>query len=191
MIPADVLKRKSLFSLLYQIDKDLTERTRAKGCPFAGVGCIVPIISESLGAGLLILMRLSRSVSVYVAATPDAGAVYCRHRFGSGVAGYIGRQWFYWSRPFARVRIRPSRLNVSRGCAGSGDRQSNGGNAIFEIFFPKVSAFDVWPDALCPQSVRTNCPENYYHDFTKWTTTPSRRWPIAWQRLFWARDGPP
>jgi len=37
MVPLKVLNRKSLFSLLYKIDQDLAERTRAKRCPFAGV----------------------------------------------------------------------------------------------------------------------------------------------------------
>jgi len=36
MIPAETLHRKSLFSLLYQVDQDLAEQTRAAGCPFCG-----------------------------------------------------------------------------------------------------------------------------------------------------------
>ena len=36
MIPAEILQRKSLFALLYKIDFDLAETTRAKPCPFAG-----------------------------------------------------------------------------------------------------------------------------------------------------------
>jgi hypothetical protein len=35
MIPAEILQRQSLFALLYQIDSDLAEATRAKPCPFA------------------------------------------------------------------------------------------------------------------------------------------------------------
>jgi len=96
MIPADVLKRKSLFSLLYKIDLDLAENTRAKGCPFAGVGCIAPIMSESLGAGLLILMGLLMYVSVCVAGVPAADAGYCPHRYVFGGAGFIGRRFFCW-----------------------------------------------------------------------------------------------
>ena len=108
MIPPDVLKRKSLFILLYQIDQELTERTKAKGCPTAGVRCIAPIISESLGADLLILKMLSRSVSAYVAAAPAVVAGYCRHQCGFGDAGFIGRRFLYWSSHYARAKTPPS-----------------------------------------------------------------------------------
>jgi hypothetical protein len=57
MIAPELLQRKSLFSLLHQIDLDLAEQTRAKGCPFAGGRCIVPVIGASLGAVLRICPR--------------------------------------------------------------------------------------------------------------------------------------
>ena len=53
MIPPEVLTRKSLFSLLYKIDQDLSEQTRIKGCPIAGGRFTVRIISASLAAALL------------------------------------------------------------------------------------------------------------------------------------------
>jgi len=190
MIPPEVLYRKTLFSLLYKIDQDLAERTRAIHCPFAGGRCTAPITGESLEVAPLILTRHSKFVSACAAVVKAAGAGCCHHLFGFGAAEYTGRRWFCWSRPFARGRIRPSRLNASKDCTGYGARRSNGGNAISEIFFPRPTAFDAWPDALCPQSIRTSCPKNCCPDFTKWITTPSRQWPIAWQRLFWARDGP-
>lgn len=54
MIPPEILHRKVLFYLLYKIDLDLAERTRARRCPFAGVLCTVPTTRESLAAGPLI-----------------------------------------------------------------------------------------------------------------------------------------
>jgi len=36
MIPLEVLNSKSLFSLLYKIDQDFAEDTKAKRCPFCG-----------------------------------------------------------------------------------------------------------------------------------------------------------
>ena len=55
-----------------------------------GGGCTVPIMSESLGAALLILTRLSMSALAYAAAVRGAGAVCCRHRFGFGDVGCTG-----------------------------------------------------------------------------------------------------
>jgi hypothetical protein len=60
MIPPEILQRKSLFSLLHQIDFDLSETTRAKQCPFAGALCITPTMSVSLGEVPLIFPRLTR-----------------------------------------------------------------------------------------------------------------------------------
>lgn len=57
MIAPELLQRKSLFSLLYLIDLDLAEQSRAKGCPFAGVRCIAPVIGASLGAAPRICPR--------------------------------------------------------------------------------------------------------------------------------------
>lgn len=36
MIPLEVLKYKPLFALLYKIDLDVAEQTRAQHCPIAG-----------------------------------------------------------------------------------------------------------------------------------------------------------
>ena len=57
MILPEVIQRKSLFSLLYEIDESLCEQTRASGCPIAGGRCTVPITSESLGVGPLNFAR--------------------------------------------------------------------------------------------------------------------------------------
>ena len=145
MIPPEVLYRNSLFSLLYKIDQDLAEQSRAENCPIAGVRCIAPITGESLEVGPLILTRHLKCVSACAVVVKAAGAGCCRHRFGSGAVGYIGRLWYCWSRPFARVRIRPSPLNALRDCAGCGDRRSKGGNVIFEIFFLIPMALNAWP----------------------------------------------
>ena len=145
MIPADVLKCKSLFSLLYEIDLDLTERTRAKGCPFAGVGCIVPIMRESLGADLLILMGLLMCVSVCVAVVPAADAGYCRRRYVFGDGGFIGHRFFCWSAPFARDKNPQLPWSGSRGCAVYGDPRSSAGSAISRSFSKKAGALCVYP----------------------------------------------
>ena len=146
MIPPDILNHQSLFSLLYQIDQDLADRTIAQGCPFAGVGFIAPIISESLGAGLLILLRLSRFVSVYVAAAPDVVVGYCRHRCGFGAVGFIGRRFFCWSPRFARAKIPPSLWSGLKGYAVYGDPRSSAGSVIFKSFSSTASAIGVCPD---------------------------------------------
>lgn len=90
MIPLEILKHKSLFSLLYQIDLDLSEQTRAQGCPSAGVHCIAPTTCESLGVGPLTCQRRSNSDSACAAAAKAAGAGYCRHRCDSGADGFTG-----------------------------------------------------------------------------------------------------
>ena len=92
MILPDVIQYKSLFSLLYQIDQDLCEQTRARGCPIAGGRCTVPTTSGSLGVGPLIFARLMRFASACAAAGMDAGGGFCRPRFGSGDAGSTGRR---------------------------------------------------------------------------------------------------
>lgn len=81
MIPPQVLTRKSLFSLLYKIDLELVEKTRAKGCPTVGDRFIAPITCESLAVVPLIFMRLLKCVSACVAVVKDAAGVFRRHRY--------------------------------------------------------------------------------------------------------------
>ena len=109
MIPPDVINRKSLFSLLYKIDLDLAERTRARRCPFAGVLCIAPTICESLVVGPLICQRRLKFVSVCAAGATIVGAGYCRHRSVSGAAGCTGRRSFCWPAHSVKgdIRTRP------------------------------------------------------------------------------------
>lgn len=145
MIPPEILNRKSLFSLLYQIDQELAERTQAQGCPIAGVHYIAPITSESLEVGPRILKRPLRFASACAVAGPAADGVYSRHRFGFGVAGFIGHLYFYWSAPFVRDRTLLQPWNDSKGYAGCGGQRSNAGNAIFETYLPKASVIDVYP----------------------------------------------
>lgn len=45
-----VLKESKLYSLLYQIDVDLAEQARIRGCPSVGGHCIVLVMSASLVA---------------------------------------------------------------------------------------------------------------------------------------------
>jgi hypothetical protein len=79
LLPED-LQRKTLFSLLYNIDLELTEQTRARRCPSAGGLYIVPTTCESLAVAPLTLMRLLRFALACVAAVKAADAVSCRHR---------------------------------------------------------------------------------------------------------------
>jgi len=145
MIPPDVLNRKSLFSLLYKIDQDLAERTRSKGCPFAGGRCIAPIIGESLGAVLLNLKRFLIFVLACAADVLGAGAGCFRHRYDSGVAGFTGHRCCFWPVPFVRCSTRPSPWSGSRHVTVYGVQPSTVGNATFATFLPKASAIDDWP----------------------------------------------
>jgi hypothetical protein len=92
MIPAETLQSKSLFSLLFKIDLDLAERTRALGCPIAGVHCIALPIGASLGVAPRIFARHLKLVSVCAAAVKAAGVVCCRPRCFSGAAGCTGHR---------------------------------------------------------------------------------------------------
>ena len=139
MIQPEVLRRKSLFSLLYKIDLDLCEQTRTRGCPIAGVRCIAPTTSESLGVGPLIFARLLRFASACAAVHLDAGAGYCRRRFGSGSAGSTGHRWCCWSVPFGRDKIRTSPLSGSRAFAGYGALPSSAGCGALKSFSPTAS----------------------------------------------------
>jgi len=139
MIPPEVLNRKSLFSLLYKIDQDLSDQTRAKGCPFAGGRCIARTTCESLEVGPLILKRLLRFASACAAAVRVADGVCCRHRCVFGVAGFTGRLCCCWSVPSAKDLVRPSLWSVSKHFAEYGVQPSSVGNATFETFSIRVS----------------------------------------------------
>ena len=142
MIPPEVLNRKSLFSLLYKIDQDLAEQTRARGCPSAGVRCIAPITCESLGVGPLIWKRHLRYASVCAAVGRVAVAGSCHHRFGSGTAGSTGLPWYCWLALCAKgTRFTP--WNDSRRFAGYGDPPSIVGRNTSGISLPKASATGV------------------------------------------------
>ena len=146
MIPPDILNSKSLFSLLYQIDLELAEQTRAQRCPFAGGRCIMRTIRESLGAALLILMRYLRFVIACAAAVKVAGAVSYRHRFGFGTAGFTGRLSCLSSPPFAKDVIQTIPWSSSKAFVGYGVQPSTVGSTTSEHFFPRVLLIGVWPD---------------------------------------------
>jgi hypothetical protein len=146
MILPEVIQRKSLFSLLYQIDQDLCAQTRARSCPIAGVRYIMPTTSASLAAGPRICARLMRFASVCAAAVKAAGAGYCRHRCVFGTAGPTGHRWCCWSAPFGRVKIRALPLSGSRGFAGYGAAPSSVGSDTFLSFSPTRSTTGVYPD---------------------------------------------
>jgi len=138
MISPDVLDHKPLFSLLYKIDQDLAERTRAQGCPSAGVHCTTPTTRESLEVDLRIWKRHLRFASVCAAVGRVAVAGSCHHRFGSGTAGFTGLPWYCWLVLCAKgTRFTP--LNDSRGFAGYGDPPSTVGRNTSGISLPKAS----------------------------------------------------
>jgi hypothetical protein len=139
MIPPDILNHKSLFSLLYRIDQDLAERTRARRCPSAGVHCTTPTISESLEVGPRIWKRHSRFVLACAAAVPVVAVACCHHRCVSGAGESTGLPWCCWSALCGKAtRLTP--LSVSRRFMASGDRPSTVGKSIFGIFLPRASA---------------------------------------------------
>ena len=149
MIPPKVLKSKSLFSLLYMIDHDLSELTRAKNCPFVGVRCITPTTNESLVVAPLIFKRRLRFDSAFAAVVRAAVDVCCRLRFGFGIAESTGRLCYFWSVPFARDKNPQLRWNVSRLFAGYGVQPSTAGNTTFENFLFRTSATGDCPDGYC------------------------------------------
>jgi hypothetical protein len=165
MILPEVIQRKSLFSLLYEIDQDLCEQTRACGCPIAGGRCTVPTTRESLGVGPLIFARLLRSASACAAVRRVAGAGYYRHRCGSGSAGSTGRRWCWWSAPFGRDKIRTLPLSGSRGFAGYGAPRSNAGCGTLKSFSPTASTSGDCPVTCCHPSVPINCQGTCWHGF--------------------------
>ncbi len=162
MIPLQVLKSQSIFSLLYIIDHDLCERTRGKNCPFAGVHCIAPITSESLVVALRIYKRHLKFDSACAAAVPDAVAVFSRLRFVFGIAGFTGRRCCCWSVPFARDRNPRLRWSVSRHFVKCGVQPSNAGNITFENFLFRAFVTGDCPDVFCLPSIHSNCPGHYY-----------------------------
>lgn len=145
MIPPEVLTRKSLFSHLYKIDQSLCEHTRSQGCPFAGVRCIAPITSASLGAALLNLKRLLSFALACAAVVLDAGGVCCRHLCDSGVAGFTGHRCCFWSVPFVRYSTRPSPWSNLRHVSAYGVQQSIVGDATFATFLQRALATGGWP----------------------------------------------
>ncbi len=144
MIPTEFLQRKSLFSLLFKIDQELAEQTRAKRCPFAGGRCTAPIISENLGADLLILLRVLKSALVCAVAVRVADAVCCPHLCVFGGAGSTGHLCCCWSVLFVKGKSLLLLWSGSRRFAGYGALPSNVGNATLETFLPKASATGVW-----------------------------------------------
>lgn len=174
MIPPEVLNSKSLISLLYKIDQDLSERTRAKHCPFAGVHCIAPITSESLGVGPRIFKRCLRFDSVCAAVVRVAVVVCCRLRFVFGIAGFTGRLCCCCSAPFARDKNLRSQWSVLKRFAAYGVQPSSAGNTTFENFFLRVSATGACPDTCCSRSIRISFPEHYCCVFAP-STVETRR----------------
>jgi hypothetical protein len=146
MIAPDILNSKSLFSLLHKIDLELAEQTKARRCPFAGGRCTMPTIRESLGAALLILMRYLRFVIACAAAEKVAGAVFFRHRFDFGTAGFTGRLFYLSSPPFAKDAIQTIPWSSSRAFVGYGVQPSTVGSTTSEHFFPRALLIGVWPD---------------------------------------------
>lgn len=145
MIPPEVLNRKSLFSLLYKIDLDLAEQTRARRCPFAGVRCTAPTTHGNLEVGPLNLRRRLKFDLASVVVGRVAVAVFYRHRCVFGAAVYTGRLCCCWLRHCARGKIRPLPSNDSRQFARYGGQPSTGGESTFEIFFPRVPVTGACP----------------------------------------------
>jgi hypothetical protein len=181
MIPLEVLKSQSLFSLLYMIDHDLCEHTRAKNCPFAGVHCIAPTTNESLDVGPRIFKRRLSFDSAFAAAVRVAVDVCCRLRFGFGIAGFTGRLCYCWSAPFARDKNPQLLWSVSRLFAGYGVQLSSAGNTTFENFLFRTSATGDCPGGCCLPSIRTNCPGRYCPVLSQ--TDLRRHWRTAYGHL--------
>lgn len=167
MIQLEILQRKSLFSLLYKLDQDLAEQTKARRCPFAGVLYIAPTTCESLAVGPLTYVRLLRCALACAAAVRVAGAVHCRPRCGFGAARFTGRRWCCWLPPCARGNIRWSPCSGLRPCAGYGALRLNAGSAILGTFFLKAPATFAFADAFCRRSTLHDCPALCWRVFIK------------------------
>ena len=96
MLLPQVLQRKALFTHLYKLDLELSEKTRAKGCPIVGERCIAPIIIENLEALPVILMRNMNFVLACAAGVPGAVAAYCHLRCDFGGGGCTGHRLCCW-----------------------------------------------------------------------------------------------
>ena len=138
MIPPEVLNHKSLFSLLYKIDQDLAEQTRAQRCPSVGVRCIAPTTCESLEVGPRNWQRHLNFALVCAAGNRVAVVACCHLRFAFGAAGSTGRRCCCWSVPCAKGGTRFLLWNDSKGFAGYGDPPSIVGRSISGISSPRA-----------------------------------------------------
>jgi len=182
MIPLDVLKFNSLFSLLYKIDLQFAEQTKAKHCPFAGGHCIMPTTRESLEVALLICQRFLRCDSVCAALFHHVVAESCHLRSDFGNERYIGRPFCSLLPPFAREETRMPLLSNSIDFAAYGAPLSSAGKNISGIFFPKASTTGDYPDGLCPRSSRTSCPGHCWSVLPRSSQTPWKPWLHACRR---------
>ncbi len=107
MIPPEILNRKSLFSILHNIDFEMTEQVRIQGCPIVGGRCIPPTIRESQKAVLLIFLRHLRFAIVCAAAVKAAGAACAPIGSVLGTPGILGTRAFYRCRSSARSKSGP------------------------------------------------------------------------------------
>ena len=105
----------------------------------------MPIILENLGAVLLIWMRYLKFVIACVVVEKVAGAVFSRHRFDFGSAGYTGHRFFLSSPHYAKGIIRIIAWNSSKAFVRCGVQPSIVGETIFENYFPKALPISVWP----------------------------------------------
>ena len=166
MIPLEVLKSQSLFSLLYMIDRDLCERTRAKNCPFAGVHCIAPITSESLAVALLIYKRHLRFDSACAVAVPDA-----RRRVLPPSVRFWDRRGLLGAGVAARQR--PSPGTETRGYHGASQEilQSMAVNRqtlatlLSRTFCSEPSLPAIVRTSFSSPLIHSNCPEHCYPVF--------------------------
>ncbi len=140
MIPLEVLKCQSLFSLLYKIDKDLAEQSRSLGCPGVGDHCIMPITGVSLEGVLLNCKRLLKTVSVCAADVMAVANVFYRNLSDFGIARCIGHLSYFWLQPFVRKIVRRPPWKSSRGFATSGGPPLTGGGTIFLKYFLTANA---------------------------------------------------
>jgi hypothetical protein len=105
----------------------------------------MPTILESLEAVLLIWMRFLRFVIACAAVKKVAVAVFSRHRFAFGSAGYTGHRFFLSSPHYAKGIIRTIPWNSSKAFVGCGVQPSIVGETIFVNCFPKALPTGVWP----------------------------------------------
>jgi len=140
MIPAEILQRKSLFALLYQIDSDLAEAPVPSHALLRGASFITPATSVSLGEAPLDIPEayaVRFSLWLRPARGVDAEVLPASVLFWGG--GFTGRRYSWLVSALRQGRAKAIRCAVAA-LFGSPGRRWPAGSATFESSFLRAKA---------------------------------------------------